>query len=89
MTIREAFFKQQWVVLWINVKNSAMKNALSWIFDINLKFFLKSKKPVISNNVIGRQRRYILIKLHHVVSIYLCGSIAITSPYFLVCFTFT
>ena len=53
------------------------------------ELLVESKKPVILSNVIGRQRRYILIKLHHVVSIYLCGSTAITPPYFLACFTFT
>ena len=70
-------------------KNSAMKNALFLNFWHKSELLVKPKKPVILDNVIGRERRCILIKLHHVVSIYLCGSTAITPTYFLVCFTFT
>lgn len=81
MTVSEAFFKQQRVVFWINVKNSAMKNALSLNFWRKSELLVKSKIPVILRNVTG--------KLHHVVSIYLCGFTAFTPPYFLVCFTFT
>ena len=65
MTISQAFFKQQWVVL------------------------VKSKILVILSNVIGRQMRCILIKLHHVESIYPCDSTAIKPPYVVVCFTLT